>query len=243
MWWQQCPDSARENGMNCPFLQCAVLLWSCSCPNDRVTITQDSCFHWRIFGYQPACSSLSLHQFIDLCHVGLISGFLSYCTPHTRSLFTDSPLHSMTYSELSSALQVETTYSLGSGTQLFERLKSPAAPGERRWAGVVLITQPPRAHPQSPCVGVLPSELEGHLCEPLGRGLVFHSEYLAFLDGDSIVILGDFNAHVGTGSVTWRCRIWRNSILDLAKGWHVAAMSHDRWGQWFWTGRLGWWSL
>ncbi|KAL0182651.1 hypothetical protein M9458_022026, partial [Cirrhinus mrigala] len=43
-------------------------------------------------------------------------------------------------------------------------------------------------------------------------------EYPAFLDsptGDSVVLLGDFNAHVGDSSDTWRGVIGRNGPPDL----------------------------
>lgn len=73
MWQQLWPDSARKNGMNCPFLPRAVLFWSHSCLNDSITITQDSYFNWRRFGRQPACPSLSLPQFVNLCQVYLFS--------------------------------------------------------------------------------------------------------------------------------------------------------------------------
>lgn len=70
-------------GWTVPFLLCAVLLWSRSWLNDRITITQDSYFHGRIFRCQPACPSLSLPQFVNLCLL-LFRRLLS--TQHSMSL-------------------------------------------------------------------------------------------------------------------------------------------------------------
>ncbi|KAI3354655.1 hypothetical protein L3Q82_019147 [Scortum barcoo] len=97
------------------------------------------------------------------------------------------------------------THSLGSGTQLLERgwtlHYSGVAQGERwlSWCGLAYASSPA----QPPCVGVHSGVNEQR---SLPCALVLR------LTGDSIVLLGDFNAHVGNNSDTWRGVIGRNGL-------------------------------
>ncbi|KAK3569878.1 hypothetical protein QTP86_006753 [Hemibagrus guttatus] len=126
-------------------------------------------------------------------------------------------------------------HSLGSGTQLLERgwtLFSSGVPhGERRWAGMGLLIAPQLSHHVLEFSPV--NERVVSLCARAGdRCLTVISaygpngsvEYPTFLEtlrgvlegaptGDSIVLLGDFNAHVGNDSDTWRGVIGRNGPL------------------------------
>ncbi|KAK3518255.1 hypothetical protein QTP70_034697 [Hemibagrus guttatus] len=129
------------------------------------------------------------------------------------------------------------THSLGSGTQLLERgwtlFFSGVPHGERRRAGVGLLIAPQLScHVlEFPPVNERVVSLRlraGDRCLTvvLAYGPNGSVEYQTFLEtlrgvlegaptGDSIVLLGDFNAHVGNDSDTWRGVIGRNGPPDL----------------------------
>ncbi|KAK3542821.1 hypothetical protein QTP70_004326 [Hemibagrus guttatus] len=128
-------------------------------------------------------------------------------------------------------------HSLGSGTQLLGRgwtlFFSGVPHGERRRAGVGLLIAPQLSRHVLEFSPV--NERVVSLCLRAGdRCLTVVSaygpngsvEYPTFLEtlrgvlegaptGDSIVLLGDFNAHVGNDSDTWRGVIGRNGPPDL----------------------------
>ncbi|KAK3538840.1 hypothetical protein QTP86_015967 [Hemibagrus guttatus] len=129
------------------------------------------------------------------------------------------------------------THSLGSGTQLLERgwtlFFSGVPHGERRRAGVGLLIAPQLSRhvleftPVNERVVFLRLQA-GDRCLTVvsAYGPNGSVEYPTFLEtlrgvlegaptGDSIVLLGDFNAHVGNDSDTWRGVIGKNGPPDL----------------------------
>ncbi|KAK3565811.1 hypothetical protein QTP86_015565 [Hemibagrus guttatus] len=129
------------------------------------------------------------------------------------------------------------THSLGSGTQLLERgwtlFFSGVPHGERRRAGVGLLIAPQLSRhvlefsPVNKRVVSLRLRA-GDRCLTVvsAYGSNGSVEYPTFLEtlrgvlegaptGDSIVLLGDFNAHVGNDSDTWRGVIGWNGPPDL----------------------------
>ncbi|KAK3517159.1 hypothetical protein QTP86_003882 [Hemibagrus guttatus] len=134
-------------------------------------------------------------------------------------------------------VRLASTHSLGSGTQLLERgwtlFYSGVPHGERRRAGVGLLIAPQLSRhvlefsPVNERVVSLRLRA-GDRCLTVvsAYGPNGSVEYPTFLEtlrgvlegastGDSIVLLGDFNAHVGNDSDTWRGLMGRNGPPDL----------------------------
>ncbi|KAK3516029.1 hypothetical protein QTP70_001869 [Hemibagrus guttatus] len=129
------------------------------------------------------------------------------------------------------------THSLGSGTQLLERgwtlFFSGVPHGERRQAGVGLLIAPQLSRhvlefsPVNERVVSLRLRARDRCLTVVSAyGPNGSVEYPTFLEtlrgvlegaptGDSIVLLGDFNAHVGNDSDIWRGVIGRNGPPDL----------------------------
>ncbi|KAK3542019.1 hypothetical protein QTP86_010364 [Hemibagrus guttatus] len=129
------------------------------------------------------------------------------------------------------------THSLGSGTQLLERgwtlFFSRVPHGERRRAGVGLLIAPQLSRHvlefstvNERVVSLRLLARDRCLTVVSAYGPNGSVEYPTFLEtlrgvlegapnGDSIVLLGDFNAHVGNDSDTWRGVIRRDGPPDL----------------------------
>ena len=130
-----------------------------------------------------------------------------------------------------------TTHSVGSGSKLLDRgwtlFFSGVAKGARRWAGVGILTSPRLSATVLEFTPV--DERVAYLClRAGGKSLTVvcayarksSSEYAVFLEvlagalqgapvGDSMVLLGDFNVHVGNDRDTWRDMIGKNCPPEL----------------------------
>ncbi|TWW81502.1 hypothetical protein D4764_01G0013170 [Takifugu flavidus] len=143
------------------------------------------------------------------------------------------------------------THSKGSGTSLLERgwtlYHSGVADGERRWAGVAILVAPQLSAcileftPVDERVASLRLRVGGRILTVVcAYGPNSSSAYPPFLEslegvlesapsGGSLVLLGDFNAHVGNDSVTWRVVIGKNGPPDWQTGVVVPLFKKGDW--------------